>query len=601
MTATANPRALTVEFSPDPIASGIPWGVEDNSVGVKGTIGVINLSTGYLKMGVTGTGLVCAGRIDTGWDNTSAGPLGAGHAAGAIQVAVRQGVFPWYMGTAGDAITNANVGALCYIIDNQTVGLTDGGGTRSIAGIIQFLAPAPAVAAYQQVYVQMGAYVGVFGSGTVAGSALTISGVQSNTGAKTFADSTFIQNNSAGTFHSTLHSNATANSDVYLPNLATATLAALEGTQTWIGVKSWATTSDPLFAKEGNHNLIVVATTTAATAGGALTIAAGMGATSGTGGALAANGGAGDTTGTGGAAALTGGAGGSASGTGGAASIVGGVGTAGNAVGGAALATGGAGNGSGAGGAFSAAGGLAGATGVGGAASVTAGAGGATSGAGGASSLVGGAATASNSAGGAVAATGGAGSGSSAGGAATVTGGVGGATGAGGAVTVSGGAGGGTSGTGGAMLIKAGAGSAGNASGGNTTIRAGLKNGSGANGNVVIGDSATAALQLGIGNAITDPGNAGAIAVTFSGACMITSGGAETRTVAIPAFIGETLTLCMDTYAGAVAVTFASAINVAGNTVWTTSAVDQNISLIGCSKAGTKCWRVIAKDGGTLS
>lgn len=178
MSATTTQRAITTEFSAQPIPQGIPYGVADNTVGLKGTIGVIDSATGYLKMGVTGTGLVCAGRIDADWDNT-----GTGHAAGAITVPVRQGVFPFYMGTAADAITNLDIGSLCYIIDNQTVGKTDGTGTRSVAGVIAFLAPVPTDTAYQQVYVQMGTYVG---QGVNATGAVLLAGAQTITGTKTF-------------------------------------------------------------------------------------------------------------------------------------------------------------------------------------------------------------------------------------------------------------------------------------------------------------------------------------------------------------------------------------------------------------------------------
>lgn len=57
--------------------------------------------------------------------------------AGAKNVPVERGVFPFVNSSAGDAIAQADVGKLCYGVDDQTVALTDGGGTRSIAGIIE--------------------------------------------------------------------------------------------------------------------------------------------------------------------------------------------------------------------------------------------------------------------------------------------------------------------------------------------------------------------------------------------------------------------------------------------------------------------------------
>lgn len=68
------------------------------------------------------------------------------------------------------------------------------------------------------------------------------------------------------------------------------------------------------FAKEVNHTVAVTTTTTAATVGGNLAIAAGQGATSGVGGTLTESGGAGGLTGAGGNAIVAGGAGGATSG-----------------------------------------------------------------------------------------------------------------------------------------------------------------------------------------------------------------------------------------------------------------------------------------------
>lgn len=149
------------------------------------------------------------------------------------------------------------------------------------------------------------------------------------------------------------------------------------------------------FSKESAHTISIAATTTTATAGGALAIAAGAGVT----------------TGAGGAASLTAGAGGNDA-VGGAASLVGGAAGGGNRAGGAASVTGGAGAGSAAGGAVATTGGAGGATGAGGAASLVGGAGGATSGTGGAASVTGGAGTNGNANGGAVNINGGAKNGS---------------------------------------------------------------------------------------------------------------------------------------------------------------------------------------------
>lgn len=61
----------------------------------------------------------------------------AGGAADALDVEVEYGVFGFKSGTAGDEILADDVGKVAYMIDDQTVGLTDGGaGARSPAGVI---------------------------------------------------------------------------------------------------------------------------------------------------------------------------------------------------------------------------------------------------------------------------------------------------------------------------------------------------------------------------------------------------------------------------------------------------------------------------------
>ena len=49
---------------------------------------------------------------------------------------VQTGTFYLQGGTAGDALTQANVGGVVYVIDEQTVGATNGSSTRPVAGIL---------------------------------------------------------------------------------------------------------------------------------------------------------------------------------------------------------------------------------------------------------------------------------------------------------------------------------------------------------------------------------------------------------------------------------------------------------------------------------
>jgi hypothetical protein len=56
--------------------------------------------------------------------------------AGDKTVTVRPGIYAWANSSGGDAITQAQVGSDCYIVDDQTVAKTDGTGTRSKAGTV---------------------------------------------------------------------------------------------------------------------------------------------------------------------------------------------------------------------------------------------------------------------------------------------------------------------------------------------------------------------------------------------------------------------------------------------------------------------------------
>ena len=101
---------------------------------------------------------------------------------------------------------------------------------------------------------------------------------------------------------------------------------------------------------------------------------------------------------------------------------------------------------------------------------------------------------------------------------------------------------------------------------------------------------------------VSDPGDGKAIPVTsVNMVCNMTSAGAETRTLAIPKFVGQTCALCCDTYVGNIVVTAASGINVAANTVMTFGAVDEAIFLEAVTKAGALRWQVVANDGVALS
>lgn len=90
---------------------------------------VMRNAAGYLTKGATATGCAGVGRAECTVDN-SAG------AANALTLDYRQGIFLFANSGAGDLITIADIGKLCYIVDDQTVAKTDGTATRSRAGLI---------------------------------------------------------------------------------------------------------------------------------------------------------------------------------------------------------------------------------------------------------------------------------------------------------------------------------------------------------------------------------------------------------------------------------------------------------------------------------
>jgi hypothetical protein len=86
-------------------------------------------AAGYLTKGATATGSVGVGRAE----ERKTGGAGAGDE----KLKFRPGLFWFKNSAAGDAITVAEIGDVCWIVDDETVAKTDGTGTRSIAGFIR--------------------------------------------------------------------------------------------------------------------------------------------------------------------------------------------------------------------------------------------------------------------------------------------------------------------------------------------------------------------------------------------------------------------------------------------------------------------------------
>jgi hypothetical protein len=102
--------------------------------------GIALLRSGYVRPGATAVGDVCVGWFDFGQQGGIAGFTGVSDnsagSAGDLSANVRSGVCRVNNSANADLIAQANVGSPCFVVDDNTVALTDGGGTRSVAGTI---------------------------------------------------------------------------------------------------------------------------------------------------------------------------------------------------------------------------------------------------------------------------------------------------------------------------------------------------------------------------------------------------------------------------------------------------------------------------------
>jgi len=87
-------------------------------------------AAGWAMPGQPGVGLIAVGRAEA---TVSAATNGERN------IRTRRGRFLFANSAAGDAITRAEIGDPCFVVDDQTVAKTNAGGTRSQAGIIRDL------------------------------------------------------------------------------------------------------------------------------------------------------------------------------------------------------------------------------------------------------------------------------------------------------------------------------------------------------------------------------------------------------------------------------------------------------------------------------
>lgn len=127
MTALGAPRNVA-RYGDSNLPDLFKLPVADNVKIYQGAL-VVKDSAGRAKPAVTATGLIAVGIALKDYDNTV-----AGHAAGAFDVEIRAGVFPFVNSASGEALAQADVFNTCYAVDDQTVSKTDGSGAQSAAG-----------------------------------------------------------------------------------------------------------------------------------------------------------------------------------------------------------------------------------------------------------------------------------------------------------------------------------------------------------------------------------------------------------------------------------------------------------------------------------
>ncbi len=112
------------------------FGIKANVQIFKGALIGLDSAGRAMPAGTIASGcLIIVGKASASYDNrtTSATLNGL---ADACQVEVEYGDFGWANSAGVDIIAAANVGSLAYAVDDQTVALTNAGGTRPVAGVI---------------------------------------------------------------------------------------------------------------------------------------------------------------------------------------------------------------------------------------------------------------------------------------------------------------------------------------------------------------------------------------------------------------------------------------------------------------------------------
>ena len=119
--------ALTENRSTLQLAPGDRSGLLGASQAIFAGALLMRNASGHILKGATATGSFGVGRAEAAGTSTT---------AGVTQQPFREGNFRFANSTAGDLIATADIGTVCYIVDDQTVAKTNGTSTRSPAGVV---------------------------------------------------------------------------------------------------------------------------------------------------------------------------------------------------------------------------------------------------------------------------------------------------------------------------------------------------------------------------------------------------------------------------------------------------------------------------------
>ena len=124
--------ALTDNRSTKKMAAGVRSGVLGANQTIFAGALLMRNASGHIVKGATATGSFGVGRAEAAGSSTT---------AGVTPQPFDEGVFQFSNSASTDAITAADIGTVCYIVDDDQVAKTSGTNTRSPAGVVFAVEP----------------------------------------------------------------------------------------------------------------------------------------------------------------------------------------------------------------------------------------------------------------------------------------------------------------------------------------------------------------------------------------------------------------------------------------------------------------------------